>query len=29
MEVPGSDAIYISKPAEVAEIIEKAADSSR
>jgi hypothetical protein len=29
MEVPGSHAAYVSKPAEVAEIIEKAADSSR
>jgi pimeloyl-ACP methyl ester carboxylesterase len=28
IEVPGSHAIYVSKPAEVAEIIEKAADSS-
>src|SRR5258706_893512 len=28
MEVAGSHAIYVSKPAEVAEIIEKAADSS-
>jgi pimeloyl-ACP methyl ester carboxylesterase len=27
-EVPGSHAIYVSKPAEVAEFIEKAADSS-
>jgi len=29
MEVPGSHAVYVSKPAEVAEIIEKAAGSSR
>ncbi len=28
MEVPGSHAVYVSKPAEVAEIIEKAANSS-
>ncbi len=28
MEVPGSHAVYVSKPAEVAEIIEKAAGSS-
>src|SRR5712672_4720130 len=28
MEVPGSHAVYVSKPAEVAEIIEKAATSS-
>jgi len=29
VEVPGSHAVYVSKPAEVAEIIEKAAKSSR
>src|SRR6267378_4416996 len=29
MEVPGSHSVYVSKPAEVAEIIEKAATSSR
>ena len=28
MEVPGSHSVYVSKPAEVAEIIEKAANSS-
>jgi pimeloyl-ACP methyl ester carboxylesterase len=28
MEVPGSHSVYVSKPAEVAEIIEKAATSS-
>jgi pimeloyl-ACP methyl ester carboxylesterase len=28
-EVPGSHAVYVSKPADVARIIEKAADSSR
>jgi len=28
-EVPGSHAVYVSKSAEVAEIIEKAAGSSR
>jgi hypothetical protein len=27
-EVPGSHAIYASRPAEVAEIIQRAADSS-
>jgi len=27
-EVPGSHAIYVSKPAEVAEIIQQAAESS-
>jgi len=28
MEVPGSHSVYVSKPAKVAEIIEKAATSS-
>jgi pimeloyl-ACP methyl ester carboxylesterase len=27
-EVPGSHAIYVSKPAEVAEVIQQAADAS-
>lgn len=29
VEVPGSHAVHVSKPAEVAQIIEKAADSTR
>jgi hypothetical protein len=28
MEVPGSHAVYVSKPAEVAEIIQQAAGTS-
>jgi len=28
MEVPGSHSVYVSKPAEVAELIQKAANSS-
>lgn len=29
VEVPGSHSVYVSNPAEVAEIIEEAAESSR